>query len=81
MKVLSFPGKNAITDVPTGLRELADLIESGGFADIQNLVWVIDRGHESVDVGMMGQAATPTQAAYFLLGVAMRNLELGSALG
>lgn len=64
-----------LTDIPSGLRALADGIEAGRYGDAHNLVWVIDCGDSRIDVGLLGAAPEPGVTAYFLLGIGARRLE------
>ena len=58
--------KNALLDVPVGLRNLADAIEHGDYGDVLHLAWVIDAEYTPVIAGLMGKAAN-ADAVFVLL--------------
>lgn len=60
MKLLEFPKLDA-QDIPTGLRNLADLIETGSeevvssMHDVQTLVWVTLDSYGNTEIGALGK--------------------------
>lgn len=74
MNIVDFP-KHNIADIPQTLRNLADSIEQGEYGEAHALVWVIDCGSADIAVGLIGQTAEPGAAAYYMLGLAQRELE------
>jgi hypothetical protein len=76
-KLLEFPERD-VTDVPRGLRSLADSIMNGEFGGAHNLVWAIDCGDGKVEVGLLGQAAETGPVAHFLMCLAQQKLLSGT---
>lgn len=72
--LVQFPGFD-ISDVPRGLRSLADSIEAGKFDDAHNVVWIIDCGAGRIELGMLGASPSAGAVTHLLLGVAMRKME------
>jgi hypothetical protein len=73
-KLLAFPERD-ITDLPRGLRSLADSIEAGKYGDALLLSWVIDCGDADIRVGILGKTAEPAAVGHYLFALAMRQLE------
>lgn len=78
MKIVDFPG-NDISDIPRGLRALADSIEAKGFGDAHHVAWVIDEGG-TIAFGMLGKCAEPGAVAHFLFALGQRELEKAAKL-
>lgn len=77
MKLVPFPVRSGLKDVPAGLRALADAVERGDFVDAHNLAWVMDCGDGRVELGMLGQAAEPGATSHLLFCVAAAKIEAG----
>ena len=75
LSVLKFPDLPGCSDVASALRELADSVEKGLKGDAYNCAWVLDCGDGRIEVGLMGKSAEPAMKAYYLLGLAQRQLE------
>jgi hypothetical protein len=63
-----------VRSVVDGLRELADDIEAGHEV-AHNMVWVMDRGGGTVEVGMVSPTDEPGAVAHLYLAMGMRTLE------
>ena len=74
LSVIQFPAQSAALDIPDALRALADEIEEGKFGSCFNLLWVIDAGDGTIDLGLMGKTTDAAFHAHFLADVAMRKI-------
>lgn len=74
MNIVEFP-KNNLADIPQSLRHLAESIEKGERGACHKLAWVIDEGNGVISVGLLGHSLEPGAVAYYMLGLAQRNLE------
>ena len=74
MKLVQLP-LPGVTDIATGLRNLATQIEDGEFDDAHNLAWVIDCGDNRIELGMLGPSPSPGTEAHYLYCLAQRALE------
>lgn len=63
-----------VQDIPAMLRNLANRVESGDFGTVANIAYVMDIGEGSIDVGLMGQSASPGTEAYFLLACGQKHI-------
>lgn len=73
LNVVELPAKD-VSDVPRGLRQMADDIEAGKYEDVQ-LAWVMGCGNGEVTLGLLGKTASPGAEAHLLFAVAQRKLE------
>lgn len=73
-RLLEFPGHN-LADIPARLRSLADSVEQGKFDDALSLAYVIDGGDNRIHIGLLGASPEPGMLAYYLYGLAQRELE------
>lgn len=80
MKLLKFPVQG-IQDIPSGLRKLADDIESGKFDDAHNVAWIIDCGNSRIEYGLLGKAASPGAEFNILLDVTKHKFINAASLG
>ena len=79
MNIVEFP-KCGVSDIPTGLRELADLIEHGakegivlGISDAKTLVWITTNGRGDIEIGAMGHCPTKYHAKGLALVAASKQ--------
>ena len=70
--VLPFTG-NDLSDIPAGLRRMADEIEAGG--DVHAVAWVADYGDSDIRCGALGALSEPGAQAHLLFAIAQRKLE------
>lgn len=66
--------KPPTNDIPASLRALADGIEKDEFGYVKNLAWVLD-GDTILANGILGTSPDPDQTAYYLFGLAQREIE------
>lgn len=73
MKVIQLPVHD-IADVAGGLRRLADEIDAGKYRDAYNVVWIVDCGSGTVELGMLGQSAEPGAVSILLMRLAEQKI-------
>ena len=79
-KLVSLP-VHSVGDIAGGLRRLADDIEAGKYRDAYNVVWIVDCGSGTIELGMLGQSAEPGAVSLLLMKMAERKIIDGILLG
>lgn len=76
--IVQFPISN-IGNIPDGLRDLADRIDSGDLGAAHQLVWVVDAGDGDIQLGLLGRSASPGAEAHLLISSAQIRILRGVA--
>ena len=79
MNIVEFPRGN-VTDIPAGLRGLADLIENGpdggvvAVSDAVSVVWIAVNANGAIESGCIGQDSDRFKIAGIMQAAAMKLL-------
>lgn len=70
--LVEFP-KTTLTDVPAGLRAMADAIENGEYGEVALCAWVLS-GDAELSVGLLGHSPSPAAEAHLLYALAQQTM-------
>lgn len=76
MELIKFPDKEKKDETVSDLlRNLADDLDRGGVKDLSQIVCVLARANNRLDVVLLGASLAPMRDAYYLLGCAQAGIE------